>query len=434
VFGQRIGAATAAIALALVAAACGGGDDEGGGTTGAATQAAAGGSKLEGEITTWIMGAKEDPGAAVVMQQAKSFETANPGTKVKVDFISWPQAHDKFTTSIAGGQVPDVAEVGTTWTPEFAALGAFVEQEKPAEGEYVSSLVDAGTVDGKFYGKPWYAGARAYFYRTDVFEKAGVKPPTTWEEWEQVNAAIKQKGGGIAPIGLSASADAIHSFLPMVWQAGGEIAEQDGDKWVSRMDSSEAVQAMDFYAGMYKKGYSPKASISWTGIEAEKAFITGQVASFIGVGWNIGDIQKQAPNLKWATAPMPAGPAGKRTVFAGGSHLAVFEGSKNPELAKAFVDYMAKPENVSSFADKVGLVPGTVAAIEQGPFTQHEYSGVMAKGILEDSKSYPPTEHWGPLEGSKIFDTAIQDVMAGRKTAEQAGKTLAAEMNKEFGA
>ncbi len=52
-FGQRIGAATAAIALALVAAACGGGDDEGGGTTGAATQAAAGGSKLEGEITTW---------------------------------------------------------------------------------------------------------------------------------------------------------------------------------------------------------------------------------------------------------------------------------------------------------------------------------------------------------------------------------------------
>ena len=96
--------------------------------------------------------------------------------------MPWAQAHDKFVTAIAGGKVPDVAEMGTTWTPEFADQGGLVEQARIGEGEYVSSLVDAATLDDKVYGKPWYAGARALIYRKDLLEKAGVEPPTTWDE------------------------------------------------------------------------------------------------------------------------------------------------------------------------------------------------------------------------------------------------------------
>ena len=38
--------------------------------------------------------------------------------------------------------------------------------------DLVPGLVEAGTVDGKLYGMPWYAGIRSVVYRTDVFEKA----------------------------------------------------------------------------------------------------------------------------------------------------------------------------------------------------------------------------------------------------------------------
>ena len=105
-----------------------------------------------------------DPGSPkiqdVVKQYGTDFEAKNPGTKVDIQFVPWAQAHDKFVTAIAGGKVPDVAEMGTTWTPEFADQGGLVEQPKIAEGEYVSSLVDAATLNDKVYGKPWYAGAR----------------------------------------------------------------------------------------------------------------------------------------------------------------------------------------------------------------------------------------------------------------------------------
>ncbi len=160
----------------------------------AAAEDTAAAADVSGDITVWIMGADTDPSNEVVKAQAKAFEEQHPGTKVDLQFVAWTQAHDKFTTAIAGQKTPDVAEIGSTWTPEFAATGAFAEQPAPAEGQYLSALQDAGTLDGKFYGLPWYAGARALFYRTDVFDELGLKPPTTWDEWMVVHADHQGQG------------------------------------------------------------------------------------------------------------------------------------------------------------------------------------------------------------------------------------------------
>ena len=203
------------------------------------------------------MGADTDPSNEVVKAQAKAFEEQYPGTKIDLQFVAWTQAHDKFTTAIAGQKTPDVAEIGSTWTPEFAATGAFAEQPAPPEGQYLSALQDAGTLDGKFYGLPWYAGARALFYRTDVFEELGITPPTTWDEWLAAMQKIKD-AGEIDPFGAATVQDGMHMFLPLVWQAGGEIATNEGGEWVSKMDTPEAVQGLDLWAKIYQEGYSPE--------------------------------------------------------------------------------------------------------------------------------------------------------------------------------
>ena len=93
--------------------------------------------------------------------------------------MPWASAHDKFVTSIAGNTTPDVAEVGTTWTPEFGEAGALMDltdmvEGSDASGDLVEGLVTAGTVDDALYGMPWYAGVRSVVYRTDVFEEVGV--------------------------------------------------------------------------------------------------------------------------------------------------------------------------------------------------------------------------------------------------------------------
>ena len=183
----------------------------------------------QGSISVWII----DPGSpkiqGVVKQYGTDFEAAHPGTKVDIQFVPWAQAHDKFVTAIAGGKVPDVAEMGTTWTPEFADQGGLVEQPKISKGDYVSSLVDAATLNGKVYGKPWYAGARALIYRKDMLEKAGVEPPKTWDEMMAAAKAIKSKvGGGVYP-GLLHRAERAH--VP-----ADDLAGRRADRHAGRRD------------------------------------------------------------------------------------------------------------------------------------------------------------------------------------------------------
>jgi N,N'-diacetylchitobiose transport system substrate-binding protein len=419
----------AAVALAgvIALAGCGGSDDDD------KAPAAKSGGKVSGTVTAWIM----DPGSPKLQEvfngYAKDFEAAHAGTEVKIEFVPWAQAHDKFTTAIAGGKVPDVAEMGTTWTPEFADQGAFEAVPAAGKGEYVSSLVDAATLDGEVWGKPWYAGARGLIYRKDVFKKAGIdSPPKTWDELKAAAVAIKQKGGGIYPIAFNGLTE--HYYLPTIWQAGGDIATQDGDSWKAALNSPEGVEAIDYYTSFYKNGYTPKAAIGWEEPDAQEAFINGDIAMLVAGGWTYNSIIQTKPELKSkiGTALEPAGTSGKDTAFAGGSHLVVFKEAQNVDAANAFVDFMLEPANLNKFTSEIGFLPGTVAGIKESGYLDDPVRKPFAEQLLDHSAVYPPSPRWGALEGANIFDGVIQNVMKGKETPEQAAKSLSERMDQEF--
>lgn len=180
-------ASVALAALALLSAGCAGGT--GGGDT---TIDNAGGD-VDGSgktLDVWIMEGTNADATTYFDDLGKAFEEET-GAELDVQMVPWADAHDKFVKAIAGGTTPDVAEVGTTWTPEFADAGALVDltdavSEAGLDGDLVAGLQEAGTVDGGLYGMPWYAGVRSVIYRTDVFEQAGVEPPTSWDELVEV--------------------------------------------------------------------------------------------------------------------------------------------------------------------------------------------------------------------------------------------------------
>jgi N,N'-diacetylchitobiose transport system substrate-binding protein len=421
---SRFMAAGALLAAAVALSACGGSDND--------NDKASTASKPSGAIDVWIM----DPGSpalqGVIKGYATDFEAAHPGTSVKIQFVPWAQAHDKFTTSIAGGKVPDVAEMGTTWTPEFADQGAFEAVPKAAPGKYVSSLIDAATLDDKVWGKPWYAGARGLIYRKDILKKAGVDVPTNWDEVKAAAAAIKQKVPGVYPIGYTGLSE--HMYLPTIWQAGGEIATQSGDTWKSALNSPEAVQAIEYYTDFYKQGYSPKAAVGWEEPDAQEAFINGDIAMLIGGGWtytSIVDTKKELKS-KIGTALEPSGPSGKGTAFAGGSHLVVFEDSDNKATANAFIDFMLRSDNLTKFTGAIGFLPGTVDGIKASGYLEDPVKKPFAEQLLEHSAVYPPSPRWGALEGANIFDGEIQKVMKGKESAQDAAKALQTKMDEEF--
>lgn len=371
-----------------------------------------------------------------------SFEKEHPGARVEVQFVPWANAHDQFATALGGNQVPDLAEMGSTWTAEFASVGTLAEVP-PGAPEGVAGLVESATVDGKVYGLPWYAGARALIYRQDVLDRLGLTPPSTWDELVRVGRAVQARTE-LHAFGVAGTAN--HFFLPLVWQNGGALANLEGGRWRSRMGDPEAAEAVQFYADLYaKERFAPEGALSWNSRDVRSAFEAGDLAMMVGGGWDLRAILDGAPELagKVGTALLPAGPAGNRDSFAGGSHLVVFESSPRKDLARSFASHLLDPARLTVFADRLGFLPATLAGLERAatsPATPGDPTSpgpaalfaTFVSQLRDHARAYPPTKDWGRFEGDGIFANAVQQVMAGKLSAADALREVAAEMDAAF--
>jgi N,N'-diacetylchitobiose transport system substrate-binding protein len=200
------------------------------------------------------------------------------------------------------------------------------------------------------------------------------------------------------------------------------------------MDSPEAVAAVQFYADLYRtEHFAPAGALSWNARDVRKAFEAGDLAMMIGGAWDLRALLAAHPDLagKVGTALLPAGPRGDRDSFAGGSHLVVFSGTKKAALAHRYVDFLLDPARVAAFTTRIGFLPGARDALSAATPPDPLYRPFSAQ--LEDhSRTYPPTREWGGFEADGLFTAAVQQVMAGKKTAAQAMNAVAKTMDSAF--
>ena len=143
-------------------------------------------------VQFWAMGREGE----VVRQLIPDFERAHPDVRVEVQQLPWSAAHQKLLTAFAGEALPDVAQLGNTWLPEFVALHALdpVEPSVVDASDYFPGIWQTNVIDQTAYGVPWYVDTRLLFYRRDLLAEAGyADPPTTWAEWIDMLRAIKQR-------------------------------------------------------------------------------------------------------------------------------------------------------------------------------------------------------------------------------------------------
>lgn len=420
------------VGLALGVAACG---DSGGSTSGAS---ASGSSDHSGQtLTVWIMEGTNPDAGPFFDEVATAFEEKT-GATLDVQFQPWASAHDKFTTAIAGGTTPDVAEVGTTWTPEFAEAGALVDLTDKVEDagladDLVSGLQEAGTVDGSLYGMPWYAGVRAFVYRTDLFEQAGLTPPTTWDELKETALALKAAYPDVTAWPIAG--DSQYGVMPFIWGAGGEVAEQDGDAWTSGIDSDAAREGVEFYTGMAtEEGVSTAAATTWKETDLLKAFEQGSAAMMITGSWTPKTILTDAPDLagKIGAFPVPGKTEGLSGSFLGGSHLGIFSESDKQDLAWEFVQMMTTGELAERWAAEANYFPGQASLLEKVAQSDDPMVAPFARQMVEAGQTLPVTPLYGEIQGKKTVETMLQSILSGKQTVEEATATAAEDMNATF--
>jgi N,N'-diacetylchitobiose transport system substrate-binding protein len=408
-------------------------------TEGNGEDAAEAGSDESGELRVWIMETGSPEEAQAYFDRInEQFQELYPNVTVDVQFIPWLSAHQNMITAMAGGNAPDVAEMGTTWNPEFAAMGALHRMDGAAaewglSEEWVPALEEVGTYEETLYGVPWYAGLRQLVYNKEIFEEAGVEPPQTYDElWEVSETIIGETDAYAFPaVGISQ-----HFILPMVWHFGGELAVQEENDegemvWVSQMNAEPAIEAFTFYTDMYKEGFVPDGAVNWSVLDTRQAFAQEDLAMTIDVAPGINAIISENPDIedKIGVAPLPA--AENNASFVGGSNLTVFEQSPNKELAEAYVGLLVEEENITEWAEFTGFFPGTLEGLEDPAFTEDERLNIFAEALVE-GRTYPPSPSWGRFEGENLFVAPVQEVMLGDKSVEEALAEVAESMNKAF--
>jgi len=105
----------------------------------------------------WALGAEGEK----VQPLVREFERQHPGIHVEVQQIPWTAAHEKLLTAHVGNSTPDVAQLGNTWVPEFAALDALTALDgRTGEGSavprsaYFPGIWDTNVVGGGSTASP----------------------------------------------------------------------------------------------------------------------------------------------------------------------------------------------------------------------------------------------------------------------------------------
>ncbi|WP_314175324.1 sugar ABC transporter substrate-binding protein [Streptomyces winkii] len=375
---SRIAAATAATtALALLLSACGSGDSE---------QSSA---KDKQTLTVWGMGEE----GKHLAKLGKEFNKKHPNIKVKVTPVGWDVVHQKLVSAVAAGELPDMAQMGSTMLGEFIELDALepVDTKAFKKDDYFPAAWDGGVKDGEAYGVPWYVDTRALYYRTDLAKKAGVdKPPATWKDQRALAKAYKDKAGAKwGTYNQPANIGAWQTWLPFLYSAGGKLVDDSGKP---ALDSPESVEALTEYARYFDEGLSRKSSPP--DYDVVKDFGSGDAPMFISGPWIVQNIQDQQPQLKgkYATAPLPAGTSS--TSWVGGASLVTFKDSAHKAAAKEFTEYLTSTEQQAHWYEIAKSLPAKEDAWDEPALKNAPEQLDAFEKQLKTAKTVPPLAKW----------------------------------------
>src|SRR3954465_9429036 len=148
------------------------------------------------KITVWLQVDAQTGWPELVAAANQQFEAKHPGTNVDVQYQTWGDHLSKFDAALAGGNTPDVIEMGNTEMTKYMAAGAFANLSSqkgsfPNAKNWLKGLAASGVYNGKTFGVPYYAGSRVVTYRSDLYAKAHAKTPISLA---QFTATAKRLG------------------------------------------------------------------------------------------------------------------------------------------------------------------------------------------------------------------------------------------------
>src|SRR6058998_345011 len=305
--------------------------------------------------------------------------TRDTQIKLRIDYIAHPQQPAKYAAEVQTQAGHDLVEMRMhfpwLYEPQLTDVSDLVAELEKKHGKTLSSGYEAAHVNGVWRAVPMYHGLFVPTYREDLFKRAGLKVPDTWEELYTVGKELKKMGN---PVGIPISQNyySISTAGPVLWSLGGLEVDKDG-----------------------KTGW-----------------IHNPVSAYI--------VAKQ---MKLPTADTinhhrtPGGPAGRHETDVP-RHIGIWKFSKNAEPGKEFIRYLlGKRETYDEFimsADAFNLP--VYEKLQDHPVlkTDPKYAGLRAEGVQYHCYGWPapPSDKVQLITNSFIMPNMIAKAVTGTST------------------
>ncbi len=400
----------------------------------AASAPAASAAPVTGNIEFWSRETQSNGARQPLIQQRLAAFDQQRGTYSTPQFMIFQESVDKTQAALAAGTVPDLGQQGPDVSLQFAAAGNLLplDDMKSRLQDQFLALQDVAFVNwqGHSYGLPWYLETRVLFYHKDLLDQAGVKPPTTWQEWLDAARALtrgeEQYGFIFPPDGPFPG----QLFVPLATAAGGNLLDKDGKVDANTQPFTDALQLL---SDLYSSKSMPQATPTYKTNDVVQLFLLKKVAMMWMTPDLMLNIQQQQPQLKDTvgavlTPPQKAG--GTSRSFLGGFDLFVFKAGKNPDGAKALLEALFDPTWYGEYLNRIGgsALPATSAGAGQSLFQsdallkillQQETSAVRYGGTLTSNAPF-----LGEAEGKLVFAQPVLDVWTGKRSVIDAVATM----------
>ncbi|NEA31615.1 ABC transporter substrate-binding protein [Streptomyces sp. SID13031] len=406
--------------LLLLASACGGDDSSSGG--GATTGVAA----LEGKGPITFATGKDTSG--FLPDQVAAWNSQHPDEKVTVSEL--PESADgQRQQMVQNAQNKQdsfsVLNLDVVWTAEFAANRWILElpqDQFPSLGKAIPATVETAKYRDKLYAVPITSDGGLLYYRKDLLDKAGVTPPTTWDEMlaacQKVAALPEGKGVNCYAGQFEKYEGLTVNFSEAVNSAGGVVVGKDGKP---NVDTPEALAGLEELTKGFASGAIPKAAITYKEEEGRRAFQDGKLLFHRNWPYVYALASKTDGSSKVAgkfgVAPLP-GKTGPGVSTLGGHNYAISAFAKNKATAADFIKFMASEERQRANLQASSQAPSWASLYDDPALNKTFPYLAPLKASIEKAQPRPSVVKYGDVTAA--VQEAAYDALTSKKQPKQA--------------
>ena len=357
------------------------------------------------------------------------FESENPNITVKHVPLPSDQARSKYDVAIQSGSTPDCGVIYQYWMNDFIIQDALEPLDNyVAEWENYDQMLETfqksikdTAPDGKLYGLAQSVVPPTLWYNTELFEKAGLEAPTTWDEVFEDTKKLTDKENGVYGFSIRGGAGSSQQLEQMLYQYSGitEMFDEDGN---STINDPLHVKFLEEFASLYNE-YTPESDITNASTEMISAFDSGSAAMiFHNIASYAMHKETLGDNKVGAIVNLKSKDGDSVLVSNGVVTLSVFKNSEHPDEAFKFISFLSEHENNSYYCEKFGSLPCNKVAMEDEWVKESKPVQAAADTLLNQETKIAtlPVNVTGYFDlHSNTLAKDFQNVLLGNETAQQ---------------